>query len=65
MLLTKKQYYSYQKAHKEFISQNDSYNKAHFGITLAEYNTINHAVKEVHGIMGGFPAYTEVARELR
>ena len=64
MKLTSKQYYGYQKAHKEFISQNDAYNRDKFGITLAEYNTINHAVKEVHGIIGGFPPYKEVTREL-
>ena len=63
MKLTKKQYYGYQKAHKEFISQNDAYNKPRFGITLAEYNTIHHAVISANGIMGGFPPYKKVAKE--
>lgn len=64
MKLTKKQYYGYQKAHKEFPSQNDAYNKQRYGITLAEYNAIHHAVISVNGIMGGFPSFKEVAKEL-
>lgn len=65
MKLTNKQYYGYQKAHREFISQNDAYNKSRFGITLTEYNTIRRAVIDVHGIMGGYPAFKDVARTLK
>ena len=64
MKLTTKQYYGYQKAHKEFISQNDVYNKEKFGVTLAEYNLIHHTVIDMRGIEGGFPSYVTVKRAL-
>ena len=53
MKMTNKQLGGYHQAKKEWISQNDCYNIAKFGIDLATYNKIHRAEIDAIGICGG------------
>jgi hypothetical protein len=64
MRISQKQLSGYLHAHKDFISQNDTYNKEHFGITKHEYDMIRHAVVHVYGLDDFKPVLSEVNREL-
>lgn len=64
MKITAKQLYGFKKAEREWISQNDAYNKEHFGITKAQYDAILRAVKNLSGIAGDFPSLAAINREL-
>jgi hypothetical protein len=52
MKITSKQLGCYIMAKREFISENDNYNKSKFGITKDEYYKISHAISEEYGICG-------------
>lgn len=62
--ITSKKLRAYKIAHKEWISENDDYNKTHFGITKAEYDSIHEAVQNLKGIAGPFPSLAAIQREV-
>ena len=64
MKITSRQYGGYKKARKDWISQNDAYNKEHFGITKTQYFKIHGAVVDLTGVGGGTPSLAAVNRRL-
>lgn len=69
MAITKKQLMGYMKAHKEFISQNDAYNKQCFGITKDIYFKIHRAIVDIYGRHGqwegNFPSLVAINKKIK
>ena len=64
MKITSRQLGGYMVARREWISQNDAYNKQKFGITKDQYNKIHKAVVDLTGIGGGIPSLASINRRL-
>ena len=64
MKITSRQLGGYLMAKKEWISENDAYNKQRFGITREQYFKINRAISDMMGIGGGIPSLSALNRRL-
>lgn len=62
--ITSRQLSGFFKAKKEWLSANDAYNKAHFGIDTLTYKWIDQAVSSLVGICGPKPKLADVNRWL-
>ncbi len=64
MKINQRQLQGYMAARREFISQNDDYNKQKFGINKELYYHINHAVSEEYGLFGQYPELKAINKRL-
>jgi len=64
MKITQAQLYGYNQAKREFISDNDNYNKTKFGITKELYYTIHHAVIDEYGLFNNYPELKKINKRL-
>lgn len=64
MKITQRELNGYMFAKKEWISDNDEYNKSKFGITKDLYCKINRACIDAYGISGYYPVLKEVNKRL-
>ena len=64
MKITSNQLRGYVTAKREWISDNDAYNKQKFGITKSQYYAIHHAITDLTGIVGGMPSLAAINRRL-
>ena len=55
---TQKTINAYYQAKREWISANDNYNKANFGITEAQYKVFKEIDSHLFGMMGGMEYMT-------
>lgn len=58
--ITSRQLSGFFKAKKEWLSANDAYNKAHFGIDTLTYKWIEQAIHSLSGLVGTRPKLKEV-----
>lgn len=57
---SKKEFMGWKKAKAEWISENDAYNKQHFGITKEKYNEIQKFITDKMGIVSPNPKWEEI-----
>lgn len=60
-MITGKEWSAYLKAKKEWVSVNDAYNVAHFGITSARYHEISKLIQDKFGMFAP-STYSEIQK---